>query len=137
MNLSRHRGLIVLGAFIALGSCAALPAAAQSPTTLIPTAVDTALPIVVNTVKPKPKPLPAGILKFEGFVMNASTAQITVRAVGNDLALQTFALSPNASARMQQTIDKGGYQYGDRVTVIYNSANQVALRVKGKPSKGS
>jgi hypothetical protein len=36
---------------------------------------------------------------------------------------------------MQQIIDKGGYQYGDRVTVIYNSANQIALKIKGKPSR--
>jgi hypothetical protein len=133
MSLLRHRGLFVPGALIALWTCAALPAAAQTPSSVIPIVVDTAAPIVVNAVKPKP--LPAGVVKFQGFVMNANTVQITVRSQGNDMALQTFALSPNAAAKMQQTIDRGGYQYGDKVTVIYNTANQVALKIKGKPSR--
>ena len=91
------------------------------------------MPIVVNAIKPKP--LPAGILKFEGYVMNANTAQITVRAKGNDLAIQTFALSKDASEKMQQTIDKGGYQYGDKVAVWYRQGTDVALKIRGKPSK--
>lgn len=135
MNLLRYRGFLASAALLALFGCAALPAAAQTPSTLIPVAVDTAAPIVINAVKPKPKPLPAGVVKLEGFVMHANTAQITVRAKGDNMTLQTFTLSANASARMQQTIDKGGYQYGDKVTVIYNTANQLALKVKGKPSR--
>jgi hypothetical protein len=83
----------------------------------------------------KPKPLPAGVAKFEGFVMNANIAQITVRAKGNDLGLRTFTLSAAAAAKMQQIVDKGGYQYGDKVTVLYDQASQKALKVKGKPSK--
>jgi hypothetical protein len=140
MNKLIQRGILLVGAFAALGGVCALPAAAQlpvplpiTPETLIPIAVDTAAPIVINAIKPKP--LPAGIVKFQGTVMHANTAQITVRAKNNDLALQTFALSPNAAAKMQETIDKGGYQYGDRVTVLYNTANLVAVKVKGKPSK--
>ena len=138
MNRLIQRGFLLAGAFVAFGGAFALPAAAQvplpiTPETLIPIAVDTAAPIVINALKPKP--LPAGIVKFEGTVMHASTVQITVRAKNNDLALQTFALSPDASAKMQQTIDKGGYQYGDKVTVLYNTANLVAVKVKGKPSK--
>jgi len=136
MNLLRHSGIFVSAALLALCSGAARPAAAQTPaSTLIPIVVDTAAPIVVNTIKPKPKPLPAGVVKFDGLVVHANTAQITVRARNNEMDLQTFALSPVASAKMQETIDKGGYQYGDRVTVIYNTANQTALQIKGKPSR--
>ena len=135
MSLLRYRGVFVSATLLALCGCAALPAAAQIPQTMVPVVVDTAAPIVINAVKPKPKPLPAGVVRFEGFVMQANTAQITLRAKGNDMALQTFTLSPNAAAKMQQTIDKGGYQYGDKVTVIYNTANQVALKIKGKPSR--
>jgi hypothetical protein len=36
---------------------------------------------------------------------------------------------------MQRIVDKGGYQYGDKVTVLYDQASQKALKVKGKPSK--
>ena len=135
MNMLHYRRIFVSAALLALCSCAAIPAAAQIPTAMIPVAVDTAAPIVVNAVKPKPKPLPAGVVKYEGFVMHANTAQITVRAKGSDMTLQTFTLSPNAAARMQQIVDKGGYQYGDKVTIIYNTANQMALKIKGKPSR--
>jgi len=109
------------------------PVRAQGPIpVVVPVVVDTAVPIIVNTVRPKPKP---GIAKFEGFVMNANTAQISVRAKGNDLAIRTFPLSPVAAGKMQKIIDKGGYQYGDKVTVLYDSATEKAVKIKGKPSK--
>jgi hypothetical protein len=108
-------------------------AAAQSPATVVPIIADTAVPIIINAVKPKP----TGLSKFEGFVMNANTAQITVRAKGNDMAIQTFALSEQAAAKMQAIVDKGGYQYGDKVTILYDPASLKAIKLKGKPSKSS
>src|SRR6266705_1731641 len=108
------------------------PAAAQAPV-VVPIVVDTAVPIIIGAVKPKPKV--TGLDKFEGFVMHANNAQITVRAKGNDMAIRTFPLSQAASSRMQKLIDKGGYQYGDKVTVFYQPATSEAIKVKGKPSK--
>jgi hypothetical protein len=110
-----------------------LPAAAQSPATTVPVIVDTAVPIIIGAVKPAPKP--TGLGKFEGFVMHANNAQITVRAKGNDMAIRTFPLSQAASEKMQKIIDKGGYQYGDKVTVYYVPATSQAIKFKGKPSK--
>ena len=107
------------------------PAAAQVPPSAIPIIVDTAVPIVVNAVKPKP----SGLGKFEGFVMNANIAQITVRAKGDDLAIRTFSLSEAAAAKMQVIVDKGGYQYGDKVTIMFDPTTLKAIKVKGKPSK--
>ena len=107
-------------------------AEAQDPV-LTPIIVDTAVPIVVNTIKPKHKP--TGLAKFEGFVMHANIAQITARAKGNDLAILTFPLSQEASAKMQQIVDKGGYQYGDKVTIFYDPVTKKAINIKGKPSK--
>ncbi|HUE55232.1 MAG TPA: hypothetical protein VMO76_05330 [Candidatus Udaeobacter sp.] len=107
------------------------PAAAQSP--VVPIVVDTAVPMVVNTIKPKPKP--TGLARFEGFVQHANIAQITVRAKGNDLSIQTFPLSEAAAAKMQQIIDKGGYQHGDKVTILYNPTTMKAMKIKGKASK--
>jgi hypothetical protein len=109
----------------------ASPAAPQGPIT--PIIVDTAATIIVNTIKPKPKA--TGQVKFEGYVQNANIAQITVRAKGNDLSIQTFPLSEAAAAKMQQIIDKGGYQWGDKVTIYYDPATVKAIKVKGKPSK--
>src|SRR5947209_9024830 len=107
------------------------PSAAQYP--VIPIIVDTAVPIIIQAVKPAPKP--QGQQKFEGFVMNANRAQITVRAKGNDLAVRTFGLSDQNSERMQQIIDKGGYQYGDKIVVYYDEATLKVMKFKGKPSK--
>ena len=109
------------------------PARAQSPATIAPIVVDTAVPIIVNAVKPKSKT--AGLGKFEGYVMHANIAQITVRAKGNDMSLETFTLSQVAATKMQTIVDKGGYQYGDRVTVYYDPTTKQALKFKGKPSK--
>jgi len=117
--------------FLAVGFSS--PTRAQGPVPVVaPIVVDTAVPIIVNAVKPKPK---AGVAKFEGFVMHANIAQITVRAKGNDMAVRTFPLSEAATAKMQQIVDKGGYQYGDKVTVLYDATSLKALKVKGKPSK--
>jgi hypothetical protein len=118
---------------LAAGGAFSSPAEAQVPPSVVPVVVDTAVPIVVNAIKPKPKP--TGLAKFEGFVQNANIVQITVRAKGNDMSIQTFSLSENASARMQQIVDKGGYQYGDRVTILYDPSTQKAIKIKGKPSK--
>ena len=108
------------------------PAAAQDPI-LTPIIVDTATTIIINAIKPKPKA--TGQVKFEGYVQNANIAQITVRAKGNDLSIQTFPLSEAAAAKMQQIVDKGGYQYGDKVTIFYDPATVKAIKIKGKPSK--
>lgn len=90
-------------------------------------------PVVTSIVKPKTKA--NGLAKFEGFVMHANIAQITARQKGNELTIQTFPLSQQASAKMQQVVDRGGYQYGDKVTIYYNPATMQAMKFKGKPSK--
>jgi hypothetical protein len=109
------------------------PVRAQSPATVAPIVVDTAVPIIVSAVKSRSKTV--GLGKFEGYVMHANLAQITVRAKGNDLSLETFTLSQVAATQMQTIVDKGGYQYGDKVTVYYDPTTKQALKVKGKPSK--
>jgi hypothetical protein len=117
---------------LAAAGAFSLPARAQVPV-VAPIVVDTVVPIIVSAVKPKPKP--TGLAKFQGYVQHANIAQITVRAKGNDLAIQTFGLSESAAAKMQQIVDKGGYQYGDKVTILYDPATQKAIKIKGKPSK--
>jgi hypothetical protein len=133
MNFAAKIGSAVFVAVVLAGLFSS-PASAQTPVPIVvPIIADTAVPIIVNAVKPKP--IPAGLAKFEGFVMHANIAQITVRAKGNDLAIQTFSLSQAASEKMQQIVDKGGYQYGDKVTILYETTTMKAVRVKGKPSR--
>lgn len=123
-------------AVFALAVCGTLcltpsSANAQDPI-LTPVIIDTAAPIVISAVTPKPKP---GVHKFQGYFVNGTSAQVTLKAKDNELALQTFPLSQEASEKMQKVIDKGGYQYGDKVTVYFNSTTHQALKFKGKPSR--
>jgi hypothetical protein len=62
-------------------------------------------------------------VKFQGTIVNANSAQVTARAKGNDLSLQTFTLNPEVAAKMQKIVDNGGYQYGDKVTIYYDAAS--------------
>src|SRR5260370_40676628 len=109
------------------------PAAAQGPATVPIIVADTAAPIIIAAVKPKPKL--TGLDKFEGFVTHANNAQITVRAKGNDMATTTFPLSQGASHKLPKIIDKGGWRYGDNRTDYYAPATSQASKSKGKPRK--
>jgi hypothetical protein len=119
--------------FVLLGTMGVSRAAAQDPIVTGPIIASEAAPIIINAVKPKPKP--NGLSKFEGTVMNANSVQITLKAMGNDMSIQTFPLSEAASAKMQQIIDRGGYQYGDKVRLEYDPASMRVVKFKGKPSK--
>ena len=130
-NRFAFTGLGLAGVF-ALGAIAAPRAAAQDPI-VTPIIAAEAAPIVAKVITPKHKN--TGAAKFEGYFMNGNIAQVTVRAKGNDLGIQSFALSQDVAAKMQKIIDKGGYQYGDKITVYYDPQSRQALKIKGKPSK--
>ena len=118
----------------ALGTLGAGNAAAQDPILtpiLVETVVDTAVPIVVNAVKKKP----TGLAKFEGFVIHANSAQVTVRSKDNEMAIQSFPLEADAAAKMQLIVEKGGFQYGDKIKIYYDPATLKATKFKGKPSR--
>jgi hypothetical protein len=115
-----------------LGTLGVSRAAAQDPI-LTPIIVGEAAPIIVKAITPKPKP--AGVVKFQGYIVNANTVQVTARAKGDELSLQTFALNPQVAAKMQKIVDNGGYQYGDKVTIYYDAATRTAVSIKGKPSR--
>jgi hypothetical protein len=109
-------------------------AAAQDPI-LTPVVTSEVGSVVVKTITAAKKPKPAGTQKFDGYFMNGNIAQVTLRAKGNDMAIQTFPLSQDVAAKMQKILDKGGYQYGDKVTVFYDTQTRQALKIKGKPSR--
>jgi len=116
--------LLAAGVLFSLG-CGAV--SAQDPIV-----VGTAAAIAVQAIKPKKhSPYP----KFEGTVMNANNVIIIVRGKENELAVRTFTLSEQARDKMQKIIDKGGYQYGDKVTVFYDPTTNQAIKIKGKASK--
>src|SRR5438094_4781681 len=108
MKLLRQPVLVRAALLAAIAACSTAYADAQVPAPIAAaaaeTAIDTAVPIVVSVIKPHKVSQP----KFEGTIVNATVAQVTVRAKGNDMAIQTFSLSEAASAQMLAIIDKGG-----------------------------
>ena len=100
---------------------------------MTPIIVSEVAPIVVKAITPKPKP--TGLQKFQGYIVHANVVQVTVRAKGDDLAIQTFPLSQPLAAQMQKIVDTGGYQYGDKITVYYDPQSRTAVKIKGKPSR--
>ena len=48
------------------------------------------------------------------------------------MAIQTFPLTPEASAKMLTIIDKGGYQYGDKVTVFFDPDCEESAQGQGQ-----
>lgn len=117
---------------VLLGTMGVSRAAAQDPV-LTPIIVSEVAPIVINAVTPKPKA--NGLAKFEGTVMHANRAQVTVKAMGDDMSIRTFTLSAAAADKMQQVVDKGGYQYGDKIKLEYDPQSMTVVKFKGKPSK--
>lgn len=114
-------------------------AAAQDPM-LTPIIINEIAPMILDEAKPilvklAPKPKPNGVLRFDGYIVHASVAQVTVRAKGDDLGIQTFPLNQDVATKMQKIVDNGGYQYGDKVTIYYDPSSRTAVKIKGKPSR--
>ena len=128
MNLSSQFGVkhVLAAAVLAGVSCGV--AQAQDPIV-----VGTAAAAVIQAIKPAKKQSPYP--KFQGTVMNSNNVLITVRGKENELAVRTFTLTEEASQKMQKIMDKGGYQYGDKVTVYFEPATSKAIKFKGKASK--
>ena len=114
MTPSRIRALVL----VALAAAFALTLAAQ----------DTQKPIRLKAPKPQ-------ILKFRGEVVHASSVQMIVRGRENEKVVRTFTYSPQVKEQMDRIVDRGGYQPGDRVEVHHEAGSDVALKIKGKPSK--
>ena len=70
------------------------------------------------------------------FVVQVMTYQsIIVHSPDDFRTMHTFAFSPGIRDQMQKLFTAGGYQYGDTVSVWYRPGTEVALKIKGKPSK--
>jgi hypothetical protein len=105
---------------------AALAAAAFAPAA--PAQVTTTAPIVLKQPKPK-------LEKFKGQVLSANITSIIVQSSENEKMVRTFQYTPEMRDKMLAIIDKGGYQHGDKVTVFTEPGSNVAVKIKGKPSK--
>ncbi len=119
MTRCSHRLLVIVAALAAAIALAAAPAFAQE---------ETGKPIRLKAPKVK-------LAKFKGQVLHANRVQITVRSAENELLVRTFTYSAEVSAQMEKVLDRGGYQHGDKVEIQHAPGADVAVKLKGKPSK--
>lgn len=75
------------------------------------------------------------IIKTHFVVVRMSPQLLQVRSVTNERELHTFTYAPALRSQMQDIINAGGYQYGDKVTIWHKAGGDVAFKIKGKPSK--
>ena len=95
-----------------------------------------AAPIITKVISVvTPKGAPAGTSWLKAEVIFASANSIVVREQANELVIHSFSFAPELKDKMQAVLDKGGYQYGDKVNILYQPGQTVALRIHGKPSK--
>jgi hypothetical protein len=88
--------------------------------------LSTDLPVKPKAVKP---------LKYDGEVIASNSATITVRSKENPMLTQTFTYSPAVRDQMIKILNKGGYQFGDKVVIRYTPGTTTAVKLQGKPSK--
>jgi hypothetical protein len=74
-------------------------------------------------------------IKTHFLVVRMMAQSLQVSSVNNVRDLHTFTYSPKIHDKMQTLFNSGGYQYGDKVAVWYRQGTDVALKIRGKPSK--
>lgn len=109
----------------------ASPARAQGPVA-IATAAAPIISQVISSVSAKQKPQ-GNWLKAE--VIHADSNTIVVREQANGMMIHTFNFAPELKDKMQAILDQGGFQYGDKVSILNLPGQTVALKIHGKPSK--
>jgi hypothetical protein len=120
--MSKHRiALLRLAAAFALlaGIAAAPPARAQ---------MDSSGVIASKPAKTKPV-----WLKVE--VIHVDRDSMTVREVDHPMMVHTFTFGTKMAEQMEKVQANGGFQHGDKIKVQHEPGKDVALAIKGRPSK--
>jgi hypothetical protein len=68
-------------------------------------------------------------------VIHADSNSMIVREQANGMMIHTFTYTPALQAQMAKLVQQGGYQYGDKVKILHQPGQTVALRLAGAPSK--
>jgi hypothetical protein len=127
----------IFAAVIALAGALAIPAGAARAQAVAAAAAASAVAgpvihVVHAMVSPRSK-VSGDWLKAD--VIHFDSHSIIVREAGDERMVHTFTYATALQTKMQTLMDKGGYQYGDQVKILYQPGQKVALRIRGKPSK--
>jgi len=110
---------------------------AQSPAAAVAAAAAVTAPVVTKVFDTVTRrhPTPEGSDWLKAEVIHADAVTLIVREQQNGYAIHTFNFSADLQPKMQAMLDKGSFQYGDKVSILYMPGQTVALRIHGKPSK--
>jgi hypothetical protein len=108
--------------------------APTSPASAVSTVVAPVITRVVDLVTLR-HPTPEGSEWLKAEVIHADAVTLIVRERANGYAIHTYNFSSDLQPKMQAMLNKGGFQYGDKVSILMMPGQTVALRVHGKPSK--
>ena len=92
----------------------------------------TAAPIILSKPARTPEKKPKRA-RFQ--VLHMMLNAIQVQSLKNQREIHTFLYSDHIRGQMQNLFNHGGYQYGDKVKILYQPGSEIALNIKGKPSK--
>lgn len=127
----------IFAAGFALAAALAIPAGATyaqaAAAAAAASVIEAPVARVVHAVLPKSTP--AGDSWLKASVIHFDSRLIVVSEVGNERMIHTFTYASALQPKMQTLEDKGGYQYGDQVKILYQPGQKVALEIHGKPSK--
>jgi len=133
--------LVTAAALLALSAGAAraqntapMPTLNPAPTAPSGSRISPVITRVVDTVTFR-HPIPEGSEWLKAEVIHADAVTLIVRERANGYAVHTFNFSTELQPKMQAMLDKGGFQYGDKVSILFMEGQTVALRIHGKPSK--
>ena len=68
-------------------------------------------------------------------VIHVDSNSMVVREQANGMMIHTFTYTPELQTQIQRILNQGGYQYGDKIKILYQQGQTLALKVRGKPSK--
>jgi hypothetical protein len=137
----------ILGAIVALAALLGLSAGAARAQNTAPMPTLNPMPTAPSGARTAPiitrvfdkvtfrQPTPEGSEWLKAEVIHADAVTLIVRERANGYAIHTFNFSTELQPKMQAMLDKGGFQYGDKVSILFMPGQTVALRVHGKASK--
>lgn len=94
-----------------------------------------ALPVRAHRNTPAKKETSPKPVWLKGEVIRVDDYSMTVRERENPLALHTFTYAPRVQPMIWKIQGGAGYQYGDKVSILHEPGQTVALKIHGRPSK--
>src|ERR1700722_3822958 len=85
-------------------------------------------PIVVKQASRTSSKVKGNWLKEQ--VIHADGHSMMVSEQTNGMMIHTFTYSPQLQDKMQRVANEGGYQYGDKVKILYQPGGTVALKLR-------